>query len=504
MRKISTQVLSVWILILFGLLAGTAAVAQSDSGERYRPLLHFTPQRGWMNDPNGLVYNNGVYHLFYQHYPDGSKWGPMHWGHASSTDLLHWQHRPIALYPDSLGYIFSGSAVVDQVKRSPFARPGKPAPLVAIYTYHDPKGEKAGRNDYQTQGIAYSYDNGKTWTKYKNNPVLKSPGIADFRDPKVNWYEAGKKWIMALAVKDHIGFYSSADLINWQHESSFGEKEGAHGGVWECPDLFPLTVNGKEYWVLIVNINPGGPNGGSATQYFIGSFDGKTFTPLDTETRWLDDGPDNYAGVTFSNTGARRILIGWMSNWSYAQEVPTYRWRSATTLPRELSVRLVNGKPLVSSRPAAEVRTLEAAKQSGSGIASLTKALAANRDSLLRLDFTVPAKDFSMAFSNDLGQELVWGYDAASNRLYIDRHASGDTGFHPDFGKTSYAARKTTAGEIRLTCIVDRSGMELFADDGLTVMTAIYFPGKAFNKATIVKGDVIGRWSLARLQAVTK
>ncbi|MFT4023347.1 MAG: glycoside hydrolase family 32 protein [Flavihumibacter sp.] len=502
MRNILTMGRSALLLAFAMLFFSGISSAQSDSGERYRPLLHFTPARGWMNDPNGLVFNNGIYHLFYQYYPDSSKWGPMHWGHATSPDLLHWTHRPIALYPDSLGYIFSGSAVVDKNNTSGFGTGGI-QPLVAIYTYHDAKAAKAGKIDHQTQGIAYSLDNGVRWTKYAGNPVLKNPGIDDFRDPKVSWFAPGKKWVMALAVDDHIEFYSSPDLKRWEKESSFGENLGAHGGVWECPDLFPLTINGKEYWVLIVNINPGGPNGGSATQYFVGSFNGKTFRPNDAEIRWLDDGPDNYAGVTFSNTGGRRLFIGWMSNWAYGQEVPTYRWRSATTLPRELSLRMVNGKALVSSLPSAEVKKLEASAKSGNGSATFSKALAENRDSLLRIDLTIPAKDFSMAFSNDQGKQLVWGFDAATNRLYIDRHASGDTGFHPDFGKTSYAARKTTAGEIRITCIVDRSGMELFADDGLTVMTAIYFPGKAFSKAAVLSGAITGKWSLSRLKPVT-
>jgi len=495
MRRISTIALTA----LLAFFSGNFVLAQSDSGEQYRPLLHFTPVRGWMNDPNGLVLNQGVYHLFYQHYPDGNKWGPMHWGHATSSDMLHWQHRPIALYPDSLGYIFSGSAVVDKNNTSGFGSKEKPA-LVAIYTYHDAKAAEAGKINYQTQGIAYSLDNGKSWTKYAKNPVLMNPGIIDFRDPKVSWYAAGKKWVMALAVKDHIEFYSSANLKNWQKESAFGETIGAHGGVWECPDLFPLTIAGKQQWVLIVNINPGGPNGGSATQYFVGSFDGKTFTPHDTETRWLDDGPDNYAGVTFDNTSKRRLFIGWMSNWLYGQDVPTTRWRSATTLPRELNLLSVEGKPLVASMPAREIRVLEKTSKTGDGFRSFNQWLQANRDSLFRLDFTIPTRDFSMVISNDKGQQLTWGYEAGSNQLFIDRSASGNTGFNADFGKKVFASRKSKKDVVRLTCIVDRSSIELYADDGLTVMTAIFFPDQTFTKLAVATGETKGAWRASTLK----
>jgi len=241
-----------------------------------------------------MVYYKGIYHLFFQYYPDSTVWGPMHWGHATSTDLIHWQQKPVALYPDTLGYIFSGSAIVDYKNTSGFGRPGQ-VPLVAIFTQHDPKGAKAKRKDFQNQSIAYSLDNGKTWIKYKGNPVLKNPGIIDFRDPKVMWYAPGNKWVMTLATKDRITFYSSPDLKNWKKESEFGENVGAHGGVWECPDLFTLDDNGKKIWVLIVNLNPGGPNKGSATQYFLGNFDGNRFTPFATDTKWLDYGPYEYA-----------------------------------------------------------------------------------------------------------------------------------------------------------------------------------------------------------------
>ncbi len=295
------------IVILFPVIALAQQSKDSLYHELYRPQLHFSPPAHWMNDPNGLVYYKGTYHMFYQYYPNGTVWGPMHWGHATSTNLVTWKNKPIALYPDSLGLIFSGSAVVDFNNTSGFGKNGKP-PLVAIFTHADLNKEKIGRLDSQNESLAYSNDDGNTWTKYANNPVLKNPGIKDFRDPKVMWYGPGKKWIMSLATKDRITFYSSGNLKNWVKESDFGSQTGAHGGVWECPDLFPLTVEGKKLWVLFVSINPGGLNGGSATQYFIGNFDGKKFVPNRTDTRWLDYGTDNYAGVTWSNTGAGEYL----------------------------------------------------------------------------------------------------------------------------------------------------------------------------------------------------
>ncbi|GAF02904.1 levanase precursor [Saccharicrinis fermentans DSM 9555 = JCM 21142] len=229
--------------------------------EPYRPQYHFTPDSMWMNDPNGMVFYDGEYHLFYQYYPDSTVWGPMHWGHAISTDLTHWEHLPIAIYPDSLGWIFSGSAVVDWKNTSGLGNHENP-PLIAVFTYHFSPGQKAGKIDFQTQGMAYSLDKGRTWKMYEENPVLNNPGIQDFRDPKVCWYEEGQKWIMTLAVKDHISFYSSANLKSWVHESDFGFGVGAHGGVWECPDLFKMKgPDGVEKWVLFVSINPGGPNG---------------------------------------------------------------------------------------------------------------------------------------------------------------------------------------------------------------------------------------------------
>jgi fructan beta-fructosidase len=462
------------------------AKSQHVETEPHRPQFHFSPKEKWMNDPNGMVYHKGVYHLFYQYYPDSTVWGPMHWGHATSKDMLHWQHQPIALYPDSLGYIFSGSAVIDVHNTAGF---GKDA-MIAIFTHHNVKGEQAKRNDFQNQSIAYSLDDGKTWTKYAGNPVIKNPGIVDFRDPKVMWFEKEKKWVMTLATKDRITFYSSPDLKDWSKESEFGETLGAHGGVWECPDLFPLTLNGKKIWILLVSINPGGPNGGSATQYFIGDFNGKTFTPFETETKWIDYGTDNYAGVTFSNTGNRRILIGWMSNWQYAQVVPTKNWRSAMTIPRELYLKEVNKKIFLASKPVKEfdrmfVKPVTVSNLSIKNSYNLSSKLNATGSRFQLSLNDIAANDFSIVLSNKKGDELVIGYNKAANQYFIDRSKSGIIAFETGFAKRHTAPRLSLSKTINLTIIADVASVELFADDGLTVMTDIFFPNQVYTTATI-------------------
>jgi len=457
--------------------------------EPYRPKVHFSPKEKWMNDPNGMVYYNGNYHLFYQYYPDSTVWGPMHWGHAVSKNMIQWQHLPIALYPDSLGYIFSGSAVVDYNNTSGFGKDDKP-PLVAIFTHHDPKGEKEGKSDYQNQSIAYSLDEGRTWTKYDNNPVIKNPGIKDFRDPKVMWFEKDKKWIMTLATKDRITFYSSKDLKHWDKESEFGETIGAHGGVWECPDLFPLEYNGKTIWVLIVNLNPGGPNKGSATQYFLGDFDGKIFTALTTDTKWLDYGPDEYAGVTWSNTGKRKIFLGWMSNWDYATQVPTEKWRSAMTIPRDLKIVEINNSLRIASLPITELNEISSnqiitKKLQGSKLFDLSKEIQ---------DFSIPctidldienAGNLSIVLSNGSGEEIVIGYKKSQNKYFIDRTRSGKTNFYQGFAARHFAPRFSTSSKMKISLLIDESSVELFTDDGLTVMTEIFFPTIPYDKISI-------------------
>jgi fructan beta-fructosidase len=477
------------ILMACKILMLQQAAAQPVYQEQYRPKIHFSPMEKWVNDPNGMVYANGVYHLFFQYYPDSTVWGPMHWGHATSADLVHWKEQPVALYPDSLGYIFSGSAVVDKNNSSGFGKNGQP-PLVAIFTHHDPVGAKQKTNNYQTQSLAYSNDDGKTWVKYTGNPVLANPGIEDFRDPKVMWLEAQKKWLMTLAVKDRISFYSSPDLKKWTKESDFGQDIGAHGGVWECPDLFTLNENGKPVWVLIVNINPGGPNKGSATQYFLGDFDGNKFTPNDTTTRWLDYGPDEYAGITWSNTGNRKIFLGWMSNWLYANLVPTVKWRNAMTIPRELSLKRAGKELLVASVPVSELNKINSRVHTFnnvpvSGTLDLsTKVTSVSLPCRLSLAFD-QARDFSVVLTNKLKEEVVIGFDHTQKQYYIDRTNSGVTNFQKDFAAKHVAPRFVSSDKMNLSLIIDETSVELFADDGLTVMTEIFFPGSPFNQVLL-------------------
>lgn len=458
--------------------------AASES-EIYRPDYHFTPPAGWMNDPNGMVFLDGEYHLFYQHYPDSTVWGPMHWGHAVSKDLLSWEHLPIAIEPDSLGYIFSGSAVYDAENSSGLGTSETP-PLVAIYTYHNMEGEKTGSTDYQTQGIAYSTDKGRTWVKYDGNPVLPNQGIKDFRDPKVSQLtqsDGTKSWLMTLAAQDRIQFFSSPDLKTWTILSEFGQGIGAHGGVWECPDLLPFkTPSGEDKFVLLVSINPGGPQKGSATQYFIGDFKNGTFTPDDTMIRWIDYGPDNYAGVTWSNLPKdqdRTLFIGWMSNWLYAQVVPTQTWRSALTIPRELSLFDVDGTLLLKSAPVSELEKLrgEAIEIDGgvSNLPSQAVEILANVDE---------SDSFSLLFSNEDGEKLLIMKD--QGLVSIDRTLAGKSNFHEDFATVHSAPMSWKAKEIRI--FLDAHSVELFVNDGELVMTSILFPGRPWKTVEVSAG----------------
>ena len=463
---------------LFFLFFITPCKAQEVYHEQFRPQIHFSPKANWMNDPNGLIYSNGTYHLFFQYYPDSTVWGPMHWGHAVSNDLIHWKQLGIALYPDSLGYIFSGSAVEDKLNTSRFGS-GNKIPMVAIYTQHDPAGEKAGTTTFQNQSIAYSLDSGKNWTKYLGNPVLKTPGLKDFRDPKVSWYEEQNKWIMALAAGDRIMFYSSTDLKSWKKESEFGAGIGAHGGVWECPDIVPFFVEGKKIWLLIVNINPGGVQGGSGTQYFTGDFDGHVFTSNDTTTRWMDYGSDNYAGVTFGNTGNEKIFLGWMSNWLYGTKVPTERWRSAMTIPRILGLKKLGKNYYTTMSPIKTLNKLiiktniykHSSIENGISISGPTQ-----------IEFEVSnLHSFSIVFKNGSGQSLKTGYDEEKKSFYIDRTQAGKSDFSHQFANIQYGPRFAQTKDSKIVLLLDDASIELFADGGLTTMTEIFFPDTPFN-----------------------
>ena len=477
MKNIGLMLRLVMTIAVVGLAQPGAGQSRQLYHERWRPQFHFSPKAHWMNDPNGMVYYAGTFHLFFQYYPDSSVWGPMHWGHAVSRDMVYWQELPIALYPDSLGYIFSGSAVVDKDDRSGFGE----SPLVAIYTQHDPVGASHNRNDFQNQSIAYSLDSGMTWVKYPGNPVLRNPGVADFRDPKVIWDVPQQKWIMTLAVKDHVEFYSSGDLKRWVKVGEFGKDAGAHGGVWECPDLFPINDGqGHSTWVLIVNINPGGPNGGSATQYFLGNFDGRAFTQKTPGTRWLDYGPDEYAGVTWSNTGARRIFLGWMSNWLYGQRVPTDPWRSANTLPRDLQLAQVGDSLYVTSTPVWALDELEMQRR--------RVMLPATLPELARIGVrTNKAAAFNLVFSNSAGDSAVIGYDGAG-RYFVDRRHAG-VAMGPDFDRVYTAPRISRDSTIGMTIYMDASSFEVFADGGLTVMTVLVFPRRPYDRMALRSAD---------------
>lgn len=483
MKLCSTILLLFSFLIILGCKSDPEIIFESTVTEEYRPIYHFTPESGWMNDPNGLIYLDGEYHLFYQHYPEATVWGPMHWGHAVSIDLASWESLPIALYPDSLGYIFSGSAVFDADNSSGLGTSENP-PMVAIFTHHNAEEANTSSDTFQNQSISFSLDKGRTWEKYSGNPVLKNPGIRDFRDPKVSQItnsDGSKTWIMTLAVLDHINFYSSPDLKNWSLLSEFGKTIGAHGGVWECPDLLPFkTPSGEEKWVLLVSINPGGPQNGSATQYFIGDFENGQFTPDDTMIRWLDYGPDNYAGVTYSNLPTeqnRTLFIGWMSNWLYANQVPTEAWRSAMTVPRELSLFDVDGTLLLKSAPAKELEKLRATAFEIDGGSSSLPSEAVEITAALESDY------FSMSFSNETGDSLIISKE--NGLVSIDRRNAGNSDFNKDFAAMHSAPMSWEAKEIRI--FIDASSIELFVNEGELVMTSTLFPANPWKNVTVTE-----------------
>ena len=491
--------------------------------EQHRSQLHFTPAAHWMNDPNGMVYYKGEYHLFYQYYPDSTVWGPMHWGHSVSKDLVHWADLPIALFPDEKGYIFSGSAVVDAHNTSGFGKKGGESPIIAIFTYHDMAKEKANAVDVETQAIAYSLDKGRTWTKYAENPVIKNPNIRDFRDPKVSWHAASKRWVMVLAAKDRVHFYNSKNLKEWTFGGEFGATEGAHTGVWECPDLFPMKVLGqnKTKWVLIGNIGNGAPNGGSGTQYFVGDFDGKTFKNDNSadKTLWFDYGKDNYAGVTWSNNpDGRRLFMGWLSNWQYAQTVPTEAWRSACTVARELGLQPTSEGLRLTQKPVRELKILRGPLISDFGFRKSAASTVGGEISESKvLDNQLVTKDIELSFdlsqttatsvnlilSNSKNEKVEIGYDVATKQFFVDRTEGGKTGFSKDFvtGR-QYAPRLSTNSTVKMRIIVDVSSVELFADEGSVAMTAIYFPNEDFRNTSlfakngVTKGVKVAIWGL--------
>ena len=454
--------------------------------QKFRPEYHFSPKENWMNDPNGMVFFGGEYHLFYQNHPHGTTWGPMYWGHAISSDLVTWEHQPVALTPDEHGMIFSGSAVVDWNDTSGLFG-GKPG-LVAIFTHHDHvSGASHAR---QRQSLAYSTDSGKSWTKYAGNPVLENEAFVDFRDPKVFWHHEAEQWVMILASGQTVCIYHSPNLIDWTFASEFGQGIGFHGGVWECPDLFPLSIDGdssKTKWVMFVSIgdDPAYPEG-SRTQYFTGEFDGHTFVNDEASkvVRWLDYGRDNYAGVSWSDipeADGRRIYIGWMSNWKYANLTPTEGWRSAMTVPRELALESRNGEIALIQRPVRELEKLRVPILSMKGMSTEEVK---TRLSELQLDSFEMIAEFEAGTQEAFGfkvrtsadQETVIGYHSESAELFVDRTRSGLSDFHKEFTGRHAVKLEAANGRIRLHLFVDRSSVEVFADDGRAVLTDLIFP----------------------------
>ena len=482
--------------------------------ELHRPQFHFTPPMNWMNDPNGMVFYDGEYHLFYQHNPHGNTWGHMSWGHAVSTDLVHWEHLPIALQDNYGVMIFSGSAVVDVKNTSGFGNSKKP-PLVAIYTGHG--------HGKQTQDIAFSNDRGRTWIKYEGNPVIDM-NMADFRDPKVFWHEATQKWIMTVSIplERKVRFYGSPNLKEWDLFSEFGP-EGAVKGIWECPDLFPLKIEGtnKSKWVLIVNIGSESIAGGSGCQYFIGEFDGKHFNvdttqhssdPSGESANWVDHGKDFYAAVSWSDvpeSDGRRLWLGWMSNWQYANNIPTHPWRSAMSIPRSLSLKETsNGLRMVQS-PVKELRKLRSQKieYKGLEIEKGTSKFAKSELSGKRLEIIAninpgTASEVGFRLRKGMNEASLVGFNATHKKLFVDRTNSGNVTFHKDFTGKHEGPLELENGHIHLHIFLDDSSIEVFGNRGETVLSERIFPSpenievEYYSKGGDSKINSLRAWNL--------
>jgi fructan beta-fructosidase len=428
-----------------------------------RPSLHFAPKSGWINDPNGLVHDGKQFHLFAQHNPNDIVWGPMHWLHAASSDLLHWKELGIALHPNELGTIFSGSAVIDTKNTTGFG----PGAMVAMYTQH-------GKSECQS--IAYSLD-GMHFVPYEGNPVIANPGISDFRDPKVFWYDKAGCWAMALAAKDCIEFYRSNDMRMWEKTGSFGKYVDRYGQVFECPDLFPLSApDGREVWVLLVSMAAPPEDGGGRMQYYLGEYDGETFRCMMDQNRayMVDAGFDDYAGVTYNGT-VERIYMGWAASPVYAGKVPAGAYRGCMTLPRRLSLidtedglRLA-AKPMLESKN--DITILDGDVLPGGAF-----------------ELNVTADNpFEIRLSSPLGEKLRIGLDE-NNCIFTDRTESGAMEFDARFGKPLYSATCTPrlfTGQIHMRLVMDHTLAELYADGGIYVNTMLVFPSARYSKVSI-------------------
>lgn len=533
MRLPRTLVALIGAVVVSAGLIDSAMAASRTPLERYRPTYHFTPQQNWMNDPNGLVYYRGTYHLFFQHNPFGTLWGNMSWGHATSKDLVNWSEKPVAI-PQTLDQsgkpvedVFSGSVVVDRNNASGFGTRKNP-PMVAIYTsnYTPLYPGYPGFPGLQAQSLAYSTDRGRTWKKYAGNPVLDRSS-ANFRDPKVFEYEgpAGKYWVMAAveAAQHKVVLYKSENLKDWSYLSEFGLANAA-GGLWECPDLFPVKIEGTDRWkwVMIVNVNPGGVAGGSGGQYFIGDFDGRKFTPDTMVPRsgqtaeagraaslrrgWLDWGRDYYATVSFSGLPrGKAVTIGWMNNWDYALSVPTATWRGSMSLPRRLRLTATHGGPRLVQEP---VGQLESLGRPAALSVRRPKRIAGRRmlpvhGETVRIDATfAPGKAdrFGLSVLANRDAETVIGYDTATGELFVDRIRSGDVSFSPKFASVETAPVRLANGRIKLTVFLDRASVEVFAQHGRKTITDQVFPPEGADRIAVwAKG---GSAKLVRLSVV--
>lgn len=485
--------------------------------EKFRPIYHHTPAYGWMNDANGLVYKDGEYHLYFQYNPYGSKWGNMHWGHSVSKDLVHWTHEQPAIARDTMGHIFSGSCVVDHNNTAGF---GKDA-IIAFYTSHK---NLPGNHQRQQQCIAYSLDNGRTYTKYEGNPVVTPfDGLENFRDPKVFWYAPQNKWVMIVSADKNMRFYESKDLKKWNYMSEWGAGYGPQPNQFECPDFFEMAVDGNaqhKKWVMIVNINPGFVYGGSGTMYFVGQFDGHKFT-CDTapnDVKWLDWGKDHYATVTYSNTPGRVIAMPWMSNWQYANLTPTQQFRSQNALPRELKLYTAdNGELLVSAAP---VKETEALRNKATDLGSFEgeKQAKIDNEGAFELDFDLQAgtaDKCGVEIANAKGEKVSIYYDVKAQRFVMDRAESGITEFgnkvephqldnaqslkrykevtvnyHNAFALGTWAPVPIKADTHHVQIFVDKSSVELFVDGGRIAMTNLVFPNEPYNQLRFFGGKV--------------
>ena len=504
------------------LMCGLAAAWSQPYRELYRPQFHFSPRQNWTNDPNGLVWFDGEYHLFFQYNPFGDTWGHMSWGHAVSPDLVHWQELPVALAEENGIMIFTGSTVVDEHNTSGFCSGGKPC-LVAVYTGHTPRTSTG--NQLQTQNLAYSNDRGRTWTKYSANPVLNL-NLPDFRDPHVFWYAPARRWAMvvALPTEDKVLFYGSSDLKHWARRGEFGPAGGA-GGQWECPTLTEVPIEGsnplRTRWVLKVGLNPGGLQGGSGEQYFVGGFDGASFTndnPAST-TLWTDYGKDCYCALTFNHLPPTEapVMLGWMNNWQYADKLPTAPWRGQMAVPRRLQLRDGPDSLRLVQEPAEEIRSLRQNHfhWSGTNVVELNGRLRSHPagETSFELDAELPTSsqgEIGVRLLGANGTYTTVGYDADKHELFVDRRHSGLTAFSPQFPARTAAPLAVAGGLLDVVVLVDRSTLEVFAQHGDVAMTTLFYPpqgplAQEFfapearpGRIAVERWDLVSAWSAAR------